>query len=166
MDPANGTSKTRTNVVLHALAFVAGFTIVFVSLGASASAVRQLLAEHKQLLMRVAGGIVVLLGLSEPGDASPLLARREQIARWHDERTDDGETRGPGQARARGRFRSRLGHTDAIYEPIMSRIIDRIPSVTKPLTSRACARMTWANASSDDVSVTETPCGVRLSARR
>jgi cytochrome c-type biogenesis protein len=74
------TSVTRTNVVLHALAFVAGFTIVFVLLGASASAVSQLLAEHKQLLMRVAGGIVVLLGLNMLGFFRiPLLAMDRRL---------------------------------------------------------------------------------------
>lgn len=49
--------------ILRALAFVLGFSVVFVALGASASAVGQLLADHVGLLSRVAGLLIVVLGL-------------------------------------------------------------------------------------------------------
>ncbi len=57
----------RIPVLLHAVFFVAGFTAVFVSLGATASLAGQVLAEHKLLLMRVSGAVVVLLGLNMLG---------------------------------------------------------------------------------------------------
>lgn len=50
-------------VLLAALMFVAGFSVVFVSLGASASAVSQLLLENKLLFGKIAGVLIMLFGL-------------------------------------------------------------------------------------------------------
>lgn len=55
-------SLART-VLANSLGFVAGFSLVFVALGASASWVGQLLLSHKILLYRIAGIIIVLFGL-------------------------------------------------------------------------------------------------------
>lgn len=55
-------SLART-VLANSLGFVAGFSLVFVALGASASWVGQLLLSHKILLYRIAGVIIVLFGL-------------------------------------------------------------------------------------------------------
>lgn len=46
-----------------ALLFIAGFTAVFTALGASASAVGQLLADQGRWLDRVGGAVIVLMGL-------------------------------------------------------------------------------------------------------
>ncbi|MGP8058412.1 MAG: cytochrome c biogenesis CcdA family protein [Acidimicrobiales bacterium] len=43
--------------------FIAGFTVVFVALGAAASGLGHLLGTHKQALTTVAGAVVVALGL-------------------------------------------------------------------------------------------------------
>jgi cytochrome c-type biogenesis protein len=43
--------------------FIAGFTIVFVALGAAASGIGRLLVSHKETLTHVSGGVVILLGL-------------------------------------------------------------------------------------------------------
>jgi cytochrome c-type biogenesis protein len=48
---------------MRALAFVLGFSFVFVALGASASFVGRVLSEHLGLLSRLAGAIIILLGL-------------------------------------------------------------------------------------------------------
>lgn len=48
---------------VRAVAFVLGFAAVFVTLGAGASAISRLVSEHLTLLSRVAGLIIVLLGL-------------------------------------------------------------------------------------------------------
>ncbi len=45
------------------LAFVAGFTVIFVGLGASASALGGVLTANRELLSRVAGVVIALLGL-------------------------------------------------------------------------------------------------------
>lgn len=49
-------------VLVPALLFVAGFSIVFVALGASASAVGSFLAQYQNVLEKVAGIIIMLLG--------------------------------------------------------------------------------------------------------
>src|SRR5579872_6540160 len=53
----------RGSLFASALAFVLGFSVVFVAFGASASAVGQFLAQNKSLLAPFAGAIIVLFGL-------------------------------------------------------------------------------------------------------
>ena len=60
------------------LLFVAGFTVVFVALGASASALGQLLLEHKRVLEQVAGVLVIAMGLFLAGVIAPGLLQRER----------------------------------------------------------------------------------------
>jgi cytochrome c-type biogenesis protein len=57
--------KRRT--VLMSLAFVLGFSIVFISLGASATALGTLLMDHLALLGKIAGVIIILFGLHMMG---------------------------------------------------------------------------------------------------
>jgi cytochrome c-type biogenesis protein len=59
--------RGRSRVVLHALAFVAGFTVIFMLIGISASAVGSVFAEHKDLIARIGGVIVIVLGLNMLG---------------------------------------------------------------------------------------------------
>ncbi|HEY6993197.1 MAG TPA: cytochrome c biogenesis protein CcdA [Xanthobacteraceae bacterium] len=56
-----------TTALARALAFVIGFGCVFVALGASASAVGGLVSDHLALLSRIAGIIIVVLGLHMVG---------------------------------------------------------------------------------------------------
>jgi cytochrome c-type biogenesis protein len=63
------------------LLFVAGFTVVFVALGATASGVHALLAHHKQALDLTSGALIVVLGVmllvtSLPARAWALLGPR------------------------------------------------------------------------------------------
>jgi cytochrome c-type biogenesis protein len=53
----------RRRVLLNALAFVLGFSMVFVALGASFSAVGQILLDHRDWIRRVGGALIVLFGL-------------------------------------------------------------------------------------------------------
>jgi cytochrome c-type biogenesis protein len=53
----------RSVAVASAL-FFAGFLAVFVALGASASVLGEVLAEHRLWLNRISGGLIVLFGLS------------------------------------------------------------------------------------------------------
>jgi cytochrome c-type biogenesis protein len=53
----------RRAAALHSLAFIAGFSLVFVILGASATAAGQFLREHQIAIRKVGGVLVVLLGL-------------------------------------------------------------------------------------------------------
>jgi cytochrome c-type biogenesis protein len=65
-DELVGPDSRRKNInttVLHSLAFVAGFTVVFVLLGATASIVGQLMTEYLKPI-RIAGGLLmIVLGL-------------------------------------------------------------------------------------------------------
>lgn len=53
----------RNSLLASSLAFVSGFSVVFISFGASASAVGQFLLQHKALMGPVAGAVIVLFGL-------------------------------------------------------------------------------------------------------
>jgi cytochrome c-type biogenesis protein len=53
----------RRRVLLNALAFVLGFSMVFVALGASFSAVGQALLDHRDWIRRVGGALIVVFGL-------------------------------------------------------------------------------------------------------
>ena len=53
----------RRGLMASALAFVLGFSVVFIALGASASAVGTFMRQHRALLAPVAGALVILFGL-------------------------------------------------------------------------------------------------------
>ncbi|MDQ3679752.1 MAG: cytochrome c biogenesis protein CcdA [Actinomycetota bacterium] len=73
------TTGVDTRRVLRAtLLFVAGFTLVFVVLGATASAVGQALQEHQVVLNRVAGAVIIVMGLAMAGFVSPRLLAQER----------------------------------------------------------------------------------------
>jgi len=60
---ADLTGAARRRVMLHALAFVLGFSLVFVALGASFSAAGQFLLDYRTLIRQVGGVLIVLFGL-------------------------------------------------------------------------------------------------------
>src|SRR5579864_4588838 len=64
---ADLSASSRARVVAHALAFIAGFTVVFVLLGVSASAIGNALRENQVLIARIGGVIVIVLGLQMMG---------------------------------------------------------------------------------------------------
>jgi cytochrome c-type biogenesis protein len=49
--------------MIHSLAFIVGFSIVFITLGATATAAGQFLREHQDLLRQVGGAMIILFGL-------------------------------------------------------------------------------------------------------
>jgi cytochrome c-type biogenesis protein len=53
----------RLRVLLHSIAFVVGFSIVFVSLGASVSAAGQFLFDHRDRIRQVGAVLIVVFGL-------------------------------------------------------------------------------------------------------
>lgn len=59
--------KARVKAVLGAVCFGLGFLLVFVILGAGATAVGKALAQHKIILGRIAGVLIVILGLHMSG---------------------------------------------------------------------------------------------------
>ncbi len=57
------TPAARRRVLLHAVTFVAGFSMVFIALGATFSAAGQFLLEHREWIRRLGGALIVLFGL-------------------------------------------------------------------------------------------------------
>ncbi len=56
-------SRPTAQVMVPAVLFVLGFSIVFVALGASASVIGRFLSEYRELIEKVAGVVVVLFGV-------------------------------------------------------------------------------------------------------
>ena len=56
-------SRARRTTVVHALLFVAGFSFIFVALGAGATAFGQLMLAYRTWIARIGGVLMVLLGL-------------------------------------------------------------------------------------------------------
>lgn len=57
----------RARVIAHAIAFIIGFTIVFVALGASASAIGGALKANRHVIAQIGGVIIIILGLQMTG---------------------------------------------------------------------------------------------------
>jgi cytochrome c-type biogenesis protein len=57
------TGGARLRVLLHSIAFIVGFSLVFVSLGASFSAAGQFFLDHRDLIRRVGGALIIGFGL-------------------------------------------------------------------------------------------------------
>src|SRR5512146_1670747 len=55
--------KVRQQTIIHSLLFIAGFTVVFVLLGASATFVGTFLQEHMTAIRRVGGVLIILFGI-------------------------------------------------------------------------------------------------------
>ena len=56
-------SRARRTTVVHALLFVAGFSFIFVALGAGATAFGQLMLAYRTWIARIGGVLIVLMGL-------------------------------------------------------------------------------------------------------
>lgn len=69
LDELTAASETsvRRKIFLSTLAFVFGFSIVFIALGASASYLGSLLGEYKALISTIGGHLIILFGLHLTG---------------------------------------------------------------------------------------------------
>ena len=63
MDQLRQGQQPRAGLFGSALSFVAGFSVVFITFGASASAVGQFLRQNRGLLAPIAGALILLFGL-------------------------------------------------------------------------------------------------------
>jgi cytochrome c-type biogenesis protein len=73
----SGVSSSRGRTLGAAALFVTGFSLVFTALGAGASSLGALLIEHRLLLERIAGALIVLMGLLLLGLLRPSFLLRE-----------------------------------------------------------------------------------------
>jgi len=88
LQAGEATAAARASTLWHALAFVSGFTIVFVTLGVSASVLGGVLHAHRVLIAQIGGLIVVVLGLHMMGLIRlPILMRDARAHVVHERRT-------------------------------------------------------------------------------
>ena len=69
----------RVGLLTSALAFVLGFSIVFITFGASASAVGSFLVRNRSLLAPLAGALIILFGLHLVGWLSKISLRAGHV---------------------------------------------------------------------------------------
>jgi cytochrome c-type biogenesis protein len=69
--------RARASAVMLSLFFVLGFSVVFISFGASASAIGQLLFSYRYEMNYVAGAVVIAFGLFTMGLFQPRWMQRE-----------------------------------------------------------------------------------------
>lgn len=82
------TARARLQTMAHAVAFVAGFSLIFVGLGLSASAIGGALAANRVLIAQIGGVLVVVLGLHMMGMLRiPVLMMDARLHLQHDRRT-------------------------------------------------------------------------------
>jgi cytochrome c-type biogenesis protein len=55
--------SSRRTTLIHALLFVAGFTLIFLALGAGATMFGQLMLRYRDIISRVGGALVIVFGL-------------------------------------------------------------------------------------------------------
>lgn len=85
---AKSGEANRLETLSHAFAFVLGFTVIFVILGLSASALGRLLYDQRDLLTKIGGIVVIIFGLHMTGIIRiPFLSydvRRQKLpdAKW------------------------------------------------------------------------------------
>jgi cytochrome c-type biogenesis protein len=57
------TAETRRRIILHSLAFILGFSAVFVALGASFSAAGTFLMDYRDWIRLIGGALIIVFGL-------------------------------------------------------------------------------------------------------
>jgi len=87
-DETDADAAVGRRVVMSALAFVLGFSTVFVTLGATASAVNALIVENVDVISKVAGAVIVVFGLHYAGLLRIPYLHRE--ARFHPDKVPAG----------------------------------------------------------------------------
>src|SRR5262249_46959898 len=77
---SNG-DRLRRATLAHAAAFVGGFSLVFIALGATASALGAFLAGHADLLRHIGGALLIIFGLYVAGAVRiPPLDRERRLS--------------------------------------------------------------------------------------
>ncbi|NNV06964.1 cytochrome c biogenesis CcdA family protein [Geobacillus sp. C56-T2] len=76
----NKIQARKQEIVLRSLAFIGGFSIIFVLMGATASAIGQMLIQYRGLMEKLAGLFIIVFGLQMAGVLSFRLLMKEK--RW------------------------------------------------------------------------------------
>jgi cytochrome c-type biogenesis protein len=73
----NQGKQFRLRTILHALLFVLGFSIIFISMGAAATTTGKFLVHNRDILTKVGGILIILIGLFILGTIRPFFLMRE-----------------------------------------------------------------------------------------
>lgn len=77
---SEGNPKVLGKVLLHSILFILGFSVVFISLGASATWIGQAMMSNMPLLGKIAGVVIIIFGLHLTGLLKiPLLYRDKRF---------------------------------------------------------------------------------------
>ncbi|MFQ6616583.1 MAG: cytochrome c biogenesis CcdA family protein [Fidelibacterota bacterium] len=77
--PEKARQEVRWLPALHAALFILGFSVVFISMGAAATTAGKFLVRNRDILERIGGAIIILMGLFILGAVRPFFMNRE----WH-----------------------------------------------------------------------------------
>jgi cytochrome c-type biogenesis protein len=72
------TTVDQRRILRSTLLFIAGYALVFTAVGATASALGSVLADHRRLIDRVAGVAIIVMGLFLAGLVNPRFLQRER----------------------------------------------------------------------------------------
>jgi cytochrome c-type biogenesis protein len=73
-------TRARRTALVHSLLFIAGFTLIFVALGATATSLGRLLLRYRYLVSSVGGALVIVFGLYLLGALNiPALMRERRV---------------------------------------------------------------------------------------
>lgn len=85
---AESAAAARVSAIVHAIAFTLGFSLVFIVLGLTASAIGGVLNAHRALIAQIGAVLVVILGLQMMGFLRiPFLMMDKRAHRQHEERS-------------------------------------------------------------------------------
>lgn len=79
-----GSARVRALALGHSSAFVVGFTMVFLALGASATLLGQMFRQYQGVIARGGGVLIILFGLHVLGWLRIPFLMRERRVQWHD----------------------------------------------------------------------------------
>jgi cytochrome c-type biogenesis protein len=72
----------RVHIFLHGLAYVFGFTLLFITLGAAASSLSIFLSPYRTWITRLGGALIILFGLSMTGLIRIPFLQRDLHLQW------------------------------------------------------------------------------------
>lgn len=70
----------KREILMRSLAFIGGFSVIFVLMGATASAIGQMLVQYREFIEKLAGLFIIIFGLQMAGILSFRLLMKEK--RW------------------------------------------------------------------------------------
>lgn len=80
-----GEKKYRTTIFISSVLYMLGFSLIFVTLGATAAGVGQGLRQYGYILQRIGGGLIIIFGLDFAGILPIKLLARERkfsLPKW------------------------------------------------------------------------------------